>query len=339
MKKEHSVWASIFDRITLLSIILLGIVTIISSGGCDGDGEIPDFSIPPPPAEITQIYGLNFSPYIDDQDPNIDATVDAAQINDRLEIIFPYTRWIRTFGSTHGLEETGRLASQLGLNTAIGAWLDADLETNEQEIINLIATAQAGHADLLVVGNEVLLRGELTEAQLLEYIQRVKRSVSSTIKVTYADVYGVLLDHPAIIEAVDIVFANYYPYWEGIDIDTAIAALHRWHQQVVAAADSKEVVVSETGWPSDGEPYGNAVPSLENASDYFLNFVSWADANSVNYFYFEAFDEAWKAFYEGPQGAHWGVWDQYGNLKEGMQAVFDGDVVDDNWSEVPILYR
>jgi hypothetical protein len=150
------------------------------------------------------------------------------------------------------------------------------------------------------------------------------------------DVYEVLLDHPAIIETVDIVFVNYYPYLEGIDIAFAVAALHRWHQQVVTAANGKEVVVSETGWPSDGEPYGDAVPSLQNASEYFLNFVSWANANAVNYFYFEAFDEDWKALYEGSQGAHWGVWDQDSNLKVGMEAVFNGDAVEDNWSIVPI---
>jgi hypothetical protein len=111
-----------------------------------------------------------------------------------------------------------------------------------------------------------------------------------------------------------------------------MARLHAWHQQMVAAAGGKKVVVSETGWPSGGNTVGGAVPSPEAAAAQFLNFVSWARANSVDYFYFEAFDESWKAAAEGPQGAHWGIWDSAGNMKPGMQAVFAGDTVPDNWS-------
>jgi len=96
------------------------------------------------------------------------------------------------------------------------------------------------------------------------------------------------------------------------------------------------IIVSETGWPSCGNQVGDAVPSPENASFYFLNFVSWARANNVPYFYFEAFDESWKAVYEGPQGACWGIWDKDGNLKPGMQDVFDGKVMQDNWSSTAI---
>ncbi len=117
---------------------------------------------------------------------------------------------------------------------------------------------------------------------------------------------ALVLAHPAVIANSDVVLANYYPYWEGVSIDVAVATLHRWHQRVVAAAPGKSVIVSETGWPGGGNAAGNAVPSPENASFYFLNFVSWARANDVPYFYFEALDETWKTAHEGPQGAHWG---------------------------------
>jgi hypothetical protein len=77
---------------------------------------------------------------------------------------------------------------------------------------------------------------------------------------------------------------------------------------------------------------GDAVPTPENASFYFLNFVSWARAESVGYYYFSGFDEKWKAQYEGPQGACWGIWDQDGVLKPGMQVAFDGETIEDNWT-------
>ena len=243
--------------------------------------------------------------------PNQGSVIDEAQLRARMQIVAPYTGWVRTFGCTGGLETAGRVAHELGLPIAVGAWLGCDSAANEREIACLIQVAQAGYVDLAIVGSEVLLRGDLSEAQLLAYMQRVKAAVPA-LPVSTAEVYSVLLARPAVIAASDIVLANYYPYWEGIDVHYAVASLHAQHQRVVAAAAGKLVVVSETGWPSCGETIRRAVPSLANAASYALNFVSWARANAVPYFYFEAFDERWKARYEGPQGACWGMWDADG---------------------------
>jgi hypothetical protein len=111
-----------------------------------------------------------------------------------------------------------------------------------------------------------------------------------------------------------------------------MARLHARYERVLAVSGGKEIIVSETGWPSGGNTVGDAVPSPENAAFFFKDFVSWARTEGIKYFYFEATDEPWKAAYEGPQGAHWGVFDGDGNLKPGMQAVFAGETMDDNWS-------
>jgi exo-beta-1,3-glucanase (GH17 family) len=274
---------------------------------------------------------LNFSFYEDSQDPNRGSIVTEDQIRARMEIIAPYTNWIRTFGSTMGLEHSARIAREFNLNTAIGAWLDKDTVANESEMQNLITAALKGYVDIAIVGSEVLLRGDLSEDDLIDYIYDFKNAVQD-VTVTTACVYNELLQHPKVIEACDIIFVNYYTYWEGKHIDDAIGYLHSIHQEVVAKSEGKELIVSETGWPSDGDQIGDASPTLENACYYFLNFISWARAEGVGYFYFEAFDETWKASYEGPQGAHWGVWYKDGVLKPCMQDVFDGNTVPDNWS-------
>jgi exo-beta-1,3-glucanase (GH17 family) len=279
-----------------------------------------------------KLYGIGFSPYIDGQDPNSGTQISEAQITARMQIIANYTTWVRSFGSTHGLEKIGMVAHSLGLKAAVGAWLSRDLAANDQEIANLITAAQAGQVDLAIVGSEVLLRNDLTESQLIGYMNQVRQQIPAGIPVTTADVYGKLLEHPAVITNSDVVLPNYYPYWQGVSVNTSIAVLHRQHQQIVAAAQGKTVIVSETGWPSAGNVICNAVPSPANASFYFLNFISWARANNVSYFYFTSLDEAWKANYEGPQGAHWGVWDKDGVLKAGMQDVFDGQTIPDNWT-------
>jgi hypothetical protein len=182
----------------------------------------------------------------------------------------------------------------------------------------------------------VLLRGDVSESALIAYMNRVRAAVPG-IRVSTADTYDVLLAHPNVIVASDVVLPNYYPYWQGIAVDKAIASLHSWHQQIIAAANGKPVIVSETGWPSEGNTNGDAVPSLANAADYFENFLSWARANGVDSFYFEAFDEPWKAAHEGPQGAHWGIWDNDGVLKSGFDAALRGDAIADNWSGEAIV--
>lgn len=271
---------------------------------------------------IRRVYGLNFSPYMDGQDPNWGSQISEEQLRERMRIVARYTEWVRTFAVNHGLERSGRIARTFGLKIALGAWLGPDQAANDQEITTLIQLANANEADILVVGSEVLLRGDLTEDQLIDYINQVRQAVPG-IPVTTADTYAVLLAHPRVMDAVDVEFANFYPFWEGIPVNQAVATLDAQYQQVQAAAHGKDVWVSETGWPSAGTPVGGAVPSPENAAFYFNSFEAWARAGNHPTAYFEAFDETWKERYEGDVGSHWGVWDKNGYMKPGMEQVFN----------------
>jgi exo-beta-1,3-glucanase (GH17 family) len=289
-----------------------------SSVAAAGNGIVDGETLPTFPPRL---HGLNFGPYLKGQDPHLGSQITEAQLRGRIARIAPYTEWIRTYGSTYGLEDAGRIAHEFNLKIACSAWLSRDLEANARELKNLIEAARGGHCDMAVVGSEVLLRGDLSEEALISVLNRVRRKLPG-IPVATADSFRVVLAHPAVIAAVDVVWVNYYPYWEGISIDQAVATLDGWHRQVVAAAGGKAVIISETGWPTCGNRVGAAAPSPENAARYFAEFTSWARAHSVPSFYFEAYDEAWKAAHEGPQGACWGIWDQDGNVKPGMAAIF-----------------
>lgn len=147
------------------------------------------------------LYGIDFSPYENGQDPNRDPTVTADQIRARLQIIAPYATWARSFSMTTGLENFPPIARSMGLRVAAGAWLSTNTAQNDLEIANLIAAANAGNVDIAIVGSEVLLRGDLSEAQLLAYMAQVRAAIPSNIPVTTADTYGVLLSHPNVIAA------------------------------------------------------------------------------------------------------------------------------------------
>lgn len=259
-----------------------------------------------------KIHGLSFSPYLEGQGPGTE--LQEAQIRDRLAIIQPYVHWVRTFSCKEGNQLTPRIAAANGLKTMVGVWLDEDLEKNETELANAIEVARAGHADILAVGNEVLLRGELSEDELLEYIHRVQQAVPN-VPVGYVDAYFKFVDHPRVTEACDVLLANCYPFWEGCPAEYALLYMKDMYRRVVNIAGGKRVIISETGWPNIGTATGGAMPSLRNAIKYFIDTFHWAEEDGIEIFYFSSFDEAWKVAAEGDVGAYWGLWDKDGNPK------------------------
>lgn len=259
-----------------------------------------------------KIHGLSFSPYVEGQGPG--TQLGEQQIRERLSIIQPYVNWIRSFSCTEGNELIPRIAKESGLKTMVGAWLGDDKEKNELELANAIEIAKAGHADILAIGNEVLLRGDLTEDELLDCIHRVKQAVPGT-EVGYVDAYFEFVDHPRITDACDVLLANCYPFWESCPAEHALLYMKDMYRRVEQVAGGKRIIVSETGWPNIGTPEGGAIPSLDNAMKYFINTFQWAEEDDIEIFYFSSFDESWKVGAEGDVGAFWGLWDKDGNLK------------------------
>ncbi|MGK0500779.1 MAG: exo-beta-1,3-glucanase (GH17 family) [Oceanicoccus sp.] len=259
-----------------------------------------------------QIHGIAFSPYVDGQGPGTE--ISDQQIYDRLSIIRSSVDWVRSFSCTEGNQSIPKIARANGLKTMVGVWLDDDLETNEKELANAIDVAKSGHANIVAVGNEVLLRGDLTEDQLIDYINRFKQAVPG-VDVGYVDAYFEFVDHPKVTAACDVILANCYPFWEGCSAEYSLLYMKDMYRRAVAVANGKKVIISETGWPNTGSATGAAIPSYTNAMRYFLNTYQWAEEEGIEIFYFSSFDENWKVGDEGDVGSAWGLWDKDGQLK------------------------
>ena len=253
-----------------------------------------------------KIHGISFSPYLEGQGPG--HHIPDTQIRSRLEAIADAVRWVRTFSCTEGHERIPKIAAEYGLKTMVGVWLDDDLERNELELANAIEIAKAGFANILAVGNEVLLRRDLPEDVLIDYIARAKLACPD-IPVGYVDAYCKFSEHPRVTEACDLILANCYPFWEGCPAEHALLYIKEMYRQASQAANGKPVIVSETGWPNIGSATDGAEPSYENAVKYFVDTCKWAEEEDVEIFYFSAFDE------EGDVGAYWGLWDKDGRPK------------------------
>ena len=258
------------------------------------------------------MHGLCFSPYEEGQEPG--DLISEAQIRRKLEVISPYTQWIRTFSCTEGNEQIPKIAKEYDLKTLVGAWLGDDSEVNEQEIEGLIALSKAGFVDVAAVGNEVMYRGDLEEDELITFINRVKNEIPN-IPVGYVDAYYEFSDRPKITEVCDVILANCYPYWEGCSLEYSLVYMKQMYQQALNAGKGKKVIITETGWPSKGTSLEGAHPSYDNALRYFINAQKWSKDDAKEMFYFSSFDESWKVGSEGDVGAYWGLWDKDENLK------------------------
>ena len=259
-----------------------------------------------------KIHGISFSPYVEGQGPG--TQIDEGQIRDRLDHIKSNINWIRSFSCTEGNELIPKIAKENGLKTMVGVWLNDDLENNEKELANAIEVAQAGYVDILAVGNEVLLRGDLTEDQLIDYINRAKEALPQ-LQVGYVDAYYEFEDHPRVADVCDVILANCYPFWEGCSADYSLLYMKDMYRRAVKAAKGKKVIITETGWPNVGTAERGAEPSYDNAIKYFINTYLWAEEDNLDIFYFSSFDETWKIEEEGDVGAYWGLWDKDGQLK------------------------
>lgn len=258
------------------------------------------------------VHGFCFSLYEEGQKPG--DIISEPQIRRRLEILKPHTDWIRSFSCTEGNEIIPKVAKEMGFKTLVGAWLGSDLEKNQGEIDGLIRLAKEGLVDVAAVGNEVLYRKDLEEAELLDYIAHVKKELPE-IPVGYVDAYYEFVKRPQLAEASDVILCNCYPYWEGTPYEYSFEHMRHMYQLGIDAGRGKRVIITETGWPSQGEGLGGAKPSHENSMQYFINVHLWAKANNIETFYFSSFDESWKVGAEGDVGAYWGVWDSNGKLK------------------------
>lgn len=258
------------------------------------------------------MHGICFSLYEDGQKPG--DVITEEQVRRRLEIIKPYSKWVRSFSCIEGNEHIPRIAKEYGMKTLVGAWLGDDLELNKKEIESLISLANDGYVDIAAVGNEVMYRQELTEEELLEYIHQVKQALPN-IPVGYVDAYYEFSHRPKITEACDVILTNCYPYWEGCDIDNSLAHMQQMFGQASDAGAGKKIIITETGWPSEGGSLKGAFSSRENAMKYFINSQAWSKKDNIDIFYFSSFDESWKVGAEGDVGAYWGLWDKHEKLK------------------------
>jgi len=254
-----------------------------------------------------RIQGFAFSPYRAGQDAVAGNFPTVKQIDEDLVLLKDRTRSIRTYTTDGTIGEVPALAEKHQIKVALGAWIDARYAHNATEIERAIRLARR-HSNVirLIVGNEVILRGDIPVPELIAYLDRVRTAVRQPIST--AEPWHVWLRHPELAEHVDYLAVHMLPYWEGISAEDSIQYIDDKVAELKKAFPGKKIVIAEVGWPSNGRTREAAVASDANEAMFLRRFLAHAKEQGYVYYLMEAFDQPWKAQSEGSVGAYWGVW-------------------------------
>lgn len=269
-----------------------------------------------PPSALAagrKLYCVSYAPFRDRQDPLVAGTMVApGQIDADLAVLAKYTGCVRTYSIENGLDQVPELARRHGLKVLLGLWLSSNAEKNRQQIAAVIALGKQYPDTIraIIVGNEVLLRGEMTVNDLMAIIREVKAQVPEPV--SYADVWEYWLRYRDVADAVDFITIHVLPYWEDFPLPATLAAAHvdAIRKEVAAAIPNKEIVVGEVGWPSAGRMREGARPSPSNQARVIEDTLALAQRENFRVNVIEAFDQSWKRWLEGAVGGHWGIFDR-----------------------------
>ncbi len=269
--------------------------------------------MPPSPLDPGEkLYCISYAPFRAEQSPLDPLThIEAGQIDQDLARLARVTNCVRTYSTDFGLDLVPEIARRYGLKVLQGLWLSREADKNRQQIETAVALAKR-YPDVInaiVVGNEVLLRGEMSAADLANIIRAVKSRVA--MRVTYADVWEFWLRYREIYDAVDFVTIHILPYWEDFPIPAREAAAHveSIRKKLAAAFPNKEILIGEVGWPSAGRMREWALPSPVNQARVLHDVLAVAKRENYRVNVIEAFDQPWKRYLEGTVGGRWGLFD------------------------------
>jgi len=260
---------------------------------------------------------LSYAPTTDDASPLTAVegvyTVPAGLIAADLAALAPYTECVRTYSMLGSQGDVLAAAAAAGMQVMVGIWIGADDVRNEREIAAALAIAHAHPKAVraIVVGNEVLLRREMTGERLARIVRSVK--ARTDLPVTYADIFEFWRRNPVVVDAVDFVTIHVLPYWDD-PAPVGIDAVQAHVRTIVATArqtfPGKAIRIGEIGWPSAGRTRAGAVPTRVNEARFVREFAAQAATIGLPYNLIEAVDQPWKRAPEGTVGGYWGLLDK-----------------------------
>jgi glucan 1,3-beta-glucosidase len=286
-----------------------------------------------------QFHGVGYGPYhYDNQHPG--TTIPADQIKEDLRHIWEANfRYLRTFTVADGMDQVPLLARRYypDLKICLGVPEDGCTHDETKRQLDLAVSLANSYDNVvaIIVGDECLpgdVRAETpphcpvsvaTLCDDLKYVrERVKPSVIVTTNLSWGAAHDNHVPELKACSYIDVWMINIYPFYKGPpppDPDRGIECTEQairdnldWNYfefNGLYSATGKQIMIGEHGWPTAGEDYGRSHPGINNQHLYFLFTTKWLKERNWPAFYFEFFDEPWKADPPEPGGIgpHWGL--------------------------------
>ncbi|MEO8011924.1 MAG: glycosyltransferase, partial [Dokdonella sp.] len=270
-----------------------------------------------------RVEGFAFSAFQRYQDPTKGLFPSESELAADIRLMSRYAKRLRTYSSIES-PQIPRIADFYGMEVMMGAWLDRRLQKNEEEIEGLIALSRK-HANVTraMIGNESILRGDLTVDQLIGYLDRARAQLR--IPVSTAEPFFVWERNPKLVRHVDFISVHLLPYWEHIPRKDAINFTLGQFNRLKELYPDKPVIIGEIGWPSNGDRKTYAQPSIANEAQFLREWFEVAERERIDYYIMEAIDQPWKEAMGGRAEAYWGVF----NAAREPKFAFTGKVVED----------
>ena len=251
----------------------------------------------------------------------------------------PTTPWNQVDSNCHvavAAAQLNKLHGKVAIEVAQGIYQQSNAELQQAEIKAAFSAASAANALVsntvtsLVFTNEYIVDAQTTNAVNAMIVANKQNSHNLNIKVgVRSNAFGNIANPSSpfynelktLIQNCDFIQCNLYP---GSNTPTPQDGVNGVSQafNTIKSAVAKinpqcQVMIGETGWPSQGISFNNTDNNVNNLKAYFEAIDKWASQQGVITYLFEAIDEPWKSNqnkldepWQGPNGAegHYGLW-------------------------------
>lgn len=258
----------------------------------------------------SQAKGITYSPYNKD-----DLCKSASQVAYDLKQLSAYSL-IRLYSTDcSGIEN---VLANLNSNQKLflGIWnIDpASVTSGLQAIQQAVGSSSRGWSsvDTISIGNEQVNAGTATVAQIGTGVSAARQWLKANApnysgSIVSVDTLNAVVSNPGLCEFLDYIAVNCHPFFTG---SVSPSQAGSWLQSQIssvssACGGSKPVLITETGWPTQGNSIGSCVPSVSNQADALQSIMSLLGGQS---FSFTMYNDYWKS--PGPYNVeqHWGIY-------------------------------